>query len=95
MSLKNYLFYTLSLIFVFTTTGIHSQVKIYPDITSASAFWSAHQKATEYQSTNIQKADSLRFVLLNLAKKENDSVQFFANLFDAEIDKIQIGRAHV
>lgn len=30
----------------------------------------------------------MRFVLLDLAKNENDSIQFYAYLFDAEIDKI-------
>ncbi len=89
MRLKNYLLHTLIWIFVFTVTNTYSQVKIYPDIVSStSLFWNAYQKGTNYQSTDIHKADSIRYILLDLARQENDSVQFLAQLFDAEIDKI-------
>lgn len=89
MRLRKYLLHTLIWIFVFAVTNTYSQVKIYPDISTASSvFWTAYKKGVEYQSTNIEKADSMRYVLLKLAKQENDSIQFFANLFDAEIDKI-------
>ena len=89
MRIKNYVLHGLSWLFVFTISISHSQVKIYPDITSSSSsFWNSYQKGIEYQHTNIEKADSIRFVLLKLAKKENDSAQFFAKLFDAEIDRI-------
>ncbi len=89
MKLRNYLLHTLVWIFLFTISTSHSQVKIYPDIVSStSLFWNAYQKGINYQSTDIHKADSIRYVILNLARQENDSVQFLAQLFDADIDKI-------
>lgn len=89
MRLRNYLLHTLIWIFVFTVTSTYSQVKIYPEISSSnSTFWKVYKKGIEYQSTNIAKADSIRYILVDLARGENDSIQFAAYLFDAEIDKI-------
>lgn len=89
MKLKNYLICTLSWLFVFTIPNAQSQVKIYPDVsTTSSVFWNTYQKGIDFQTTNIHKADSIRYVLLSLSKQENDSIQFFARLFDAEIDRI-------
>lgn len=89
MKQKRFFLHALILLFALAITDAQAQVKIYPDIaTSSSLFWKIYKKGTEYQHTNIHKADSMRFVLLDLAKNENDSIQFYAYLFDAEIDKI-------
>ena len=66
-----------------------AQVKVFPTETKSSEqFWHLMELGTKYQSTNIQKADSLRDMLLNLSAREGDSARFYALIFDADIDRI-------
>jgi len=52
------------------------------------AFWKLHDLAVFYQGNNVQKADSLRTILLNMSIHEKDTVRYVALIFDAGIDQI-------
>jgi hypothetical protein len=64
-------------------------VKLYPsDKNSKEYFWKMYDLGKKYQSSNLQKADSMRIVLLNLCNKHGNYEIFYALIFDADIDKI-------
>ncbi len=90
MNLK-FFHFRLILLFMVTTLGTFSyaQMKLYPqDKNSKDYFWKMYDLGKKYQSSNLQKADSMRFVLLNLCEKHGNYEKFYALVFDADIDKI-------
>ena len=90
MKLKKFYFPWLFLLFVCTwSTVSFAQVKLYSDDkNSKDYFWKMYDLGKRYQSSDLQKADSMRFVLLRLCEKHGAYEKFYALVFDAEIDKI-------
>ena len=87
---KNYYFKGLILLFFWSLNAlVFAQVKLYPkDNNSKEYFWKTYDLGKKYQSSNLQKADSMRFVLLDLCNKHGNYERFYALVFDADIDKI-------
>lgn len=72
-----------------TTSPLAAQVKIYPEVTSDGySFWRNYEKANFYIRTDLQKTDSIKDILLNQSRSENDSARFYALVLAAEVDKI-------
>jgi tetratricopeptide (TPR) repeat protein len=90
MKSKFFYFPWIFLLYVLTWSTISfAQVKLYPDDKNSKGyFWKMYDSGKKHQSTNLQKADSMRFVLLKFCEKHGDYEKFYALVFDAEIDKI-------
>jgi tetratricopeptide (TPR) repeat protein len=90
MKSKKFYFHKLFLLFALTWSTIaYGQVKLYPsDKNSKEYFWKMYDLGKKYQSSNLQKADSMRLVLLSLCNKHGNYEKFYALIFDADIDKI-------
>lgn len=81
--------YFLVIVALVTGSISYSQVRIYPSAAKdENHFWKLYDLGIQYESTDLQKADSLRNILLDLSYSEGDSARFCALVFDAEIDKI-------
>jgi tetratricopeptide (TPR) repeat protein/two-component sensor histidine kinase len=90
MKSKKFYFHGLFLLLALTWSTISfGQVRLYPsDKNSKEYFWKMYDLGKKYQSSNLQKADSMRSVLLNLCNKHGNYEKFYALVFDADIDKI-------
>lgn len=90
MRSKKLCFQWFLLFFVITlNSSLFAQMKVYSSNKSSKQhFWEMYNLGIVYQSSNLQKADSMRAVLLYLGEKHGMYEKFYALIFDAEIDKI-------
>lgn len=88
MKMKSTFFFALLALLFLPLIVLGQQDRIAAQKKRTKEFWEVYNLALKYKSTNLQKADSIRKVMIDLSYQEGEYAQFYALLFDADIDKI-------